>query len=97
MNVLPSNNASEGDLIEVVCKVVNPPRNCEVFLTKGKAILKQVKAAALTYTFTVRDGDSGELVCKAEWGTVQKENSQTITVKGEFLHSITSNPRLFLK
>ncbi|XP_030592711.1 platelet endothelial cell adhesion molecule isoform X2 [Archocentrus centrarchus] len=92
MNVLPTSNVSEGDLIEVVCKVVNPPRNTEVFLTKDKAILKQAKAGALTHTFTVQEGDSGELVCKAEWGSVQKEASLTITVKELF-----SKPRLAVK
>lgn len=92
MNVLPSSNVSEGDLIEVVCRVVNPPKNTEVFLTKDKAILKQVKAAALMHTFTVQEGDSGELVCKAEWGSVQKEASLTITVKELF-----SKPQLTVK
>lgn len=89
INILPSNNLSEGDIIEVVCRVVTPPSNTEVFLTKDKVILKQVRAAALSHKFTVREDDSGELVCKAEWGSVQKETSQRITVR-----SLFSKPQL---
>lgn len=81
INILPSNSLSEGDIIEVVCRVVNPPSNTEVFLTKDKVILKQVRATALSHKFTVREDDSGELVCKAEWGSVQKETSRRITVR----------------
>lgn len=82
MNVLPSPDVYEGDVLEVVCKVVSPPKTVEVFLKKDRSILKQAQIS-LNHRFTARDGDSGELVCKAEWGNVQKETYQTITVKGK--------------
>ncbi|XP_062294697.1 platelet endothelial cell adhesion molecule isoform X1 [Scomber scombrus] len=83
MNVLPSTNVYEGDLIEVVCKVVNPPSNIEVFLTKDKRILKNAPVS-LSYRFRVQNEDSGDFVCKAVWGSVQKENVQTIRVRELF-------------
>lgn len=82
MNVLPSPDVYEGDVLEVVCKVVRPPKTVEVFLKKDRSILKQAQIS-LNHRFTAQDGDSGELVCKAEWGNVQKETYQTITVKGK--------------
>uniref|UniRef100_A0A3B5A0Z5 Platelet endothelial cell adhesion molecule n=1 Tax=Stegastes partitus TaxID=144197 RepID=A0A3B5A0Z5_9TELE len=90
MNVKPSNDVFEGDILEVYCRVVTSPlRNIEVFLTKNRMILKQASAAALSHRFTAQEGDSGELVCKAEWGNVQKETYQTITVR-----ELLSKPRL---
>lgn len=82
MNVLPSINVFEGDVMEVVCKVVSPPKNVEVFLTRDRRILKQAPVS-LSHRFTAQEDHSGELVCKAEWGNVQKETYQTISVKGE--------------
>lgn len=82
MNVLPSLDVYEGDILEVVCKVVSPPKTVEVFLKKGRSILKQAQIS-LNHQFTAQDGDSGELVCKAEWGNVQEETRETITVKGK--------------
>lgn len=82
MNVLPSPDVYEGDVLEVVCRVVSPPKNVEVFLKKDRSILKQAQIS-LNHRFTAQDGDSGELVCKAEWGSVQKETYKTITVKGK--------------
>lgn len=82
MNVLPSSNVFEGDVLEVVCKVVSPLRNIEVFLTRDRRILKQAPIS-LSHRFTAQEGDSGELVCKAEWGNVQKETYHKITVKGK--------------
>ncbi|XP_028311509.1 platelet endothelial cell adhesion molecule [Gouania willdenowi] len=93
MNVLPSTEVFEGDIVEVVCRVVGSPlKNIEVFLTKDRRILKQVGAPALSHQFVAEKGDSGELACKAEWGNVQKENYQTLTVKELF-----SNPRLTIE
>ncbi|XP_031176796.2 platelet endothelial cell adhesion molecule isoform X2 [Sander lucioperca] len=92
MNVLPSPEVFEGDIIEVVCKVVNPPKNVEVFLTRNRRILKQA-LVSLNHRLTAQEGDSGELVCKAEWGNVQKETYQTITVKELFSKpQLTVNP-----
>lgn len=82
MNVLPSREVFEGDVIEVVCKVVSPLRSIEVFLTKDRRVLKQAPVS-LNHRFIAEEGDSGKLVCKAEWGNVQKESSLTITVKGK--------------
>ncbi|KAF1379306.1 hypothetical protein PFLUV_G00174720 [Perca fluviatilis] len=92
MNVLPSPEVFEGDIIEVVCKVVRPPKNIEVFLTRNRRILKQA-TVGLIHRFTAQEGDSGELVCKAEWGNVQKETYQTIKVKELFSKpQLTVNP-----
>ena len=82
MNVLPNSTVYEGEILEVVCRVINPPTNIEVFLTRDRRILKQAQVA-LNHRFTAQEGDSGELVCKAVWGSVQKETYQTITVKGK--------------
>uniref|UniRef100_A0A8C2Z0B1 Platelet endothelial cell adhesion molecule n=1 Tax=Cyclopterus lumpus TaxID=8103 RepID=A0A8C2Z0B1_CYCLU len=83
MNVLPSLDVFECEILEVVCKVINPLKNIDVFLTKGRRILKQAPVS-LSHRFTAQEGDSGELVCKAEWGNVQKETYRTITVKELF-------------
>ncbi|KAI4822844.1 hypothetical protein KUCAC02_008369 [Chaenocephalus aceratus] len=91
MNVLPSAEVYEGEIIEVVCKVVNPPKNVEVFLTRDRRILKQAPVS-LSHRFIAKEGDSGELVCKAEWGNVHKETYKTITVKELF-----SKPQLTVK
>ncbi|XP_030264809.1 platelet endothelial cell adhesion molecule isoform X2 [Sparus aurata] len=88
MNVLPNSTVYEGEILEVVCRVINPLKNIEVFLTTDRRILKQAKVA-LSHQFTAQEGDSGELVCKAVWGSVQKETYQTITVRELF-----SKPRL---
>lgn len=83
MNVLQS-EVFEGDIVEIVCKVVNPPKNVEVFLTKNRKILMKAPVT-LIHRFRAQDGDSGEFVCKAEWGSVQKETYRSITVKGKNL------------
>ncbi|XP_051244694.1 platelet endothelial cell adhesion molecule isoform X2 [Dicentrarchus labrax] len=83
MNILPSSNVSEGDIIEVVCRVVSDLKNIEVFLTRDRRILKQA-LVSLSHRFTTKEGDSGELVCKAEWGNVQQKSNQTIRVKELF-------------
>ncbi|XP_041633628.1 platelet endothelial cell adhesion molecule [Cheilinus undulatus] len=91
MNMLPSSNVYEGDVIEVTCRVVSELQNIEVFLVKDRRILKQARMS-LSYRFRAQEGDSGELVCKAEWGSVQKETYRSITVK-----EIFSKPTLTLK
>ncbi|KAK5856510.1 hypothetical protein PBY51_008099 [Eleginops maclovinus] len=91
MNVLPSTDVYEGEVIEVVCKVINPPQNVDVFLTRDRTILKQAPVG-LSHRFTAQEGDSGELVCKAEWGNVQKQTYKTIRVKELF-----SKPQLTVK
>ncbi|XP_041831004.1 platelet endothelial cell adhesion molecule [Melanotaenia boesemani] len=90
MNVLPSLTVFEGDVVDIICKVVDIPlKNIEVFLTKGRRVLKKSPNTALSHLITIQEGDSGEFVCKAEWGNVQKESYITITVKELF-----SKPRL---
>lgn len=81
MNVLPSLLPFEGDNLTVICRVIHVLKNIEVYLIKGTKILEQARTS-LTYNFQVEEGDSGELVCKAEWGNVQKESYTVITVKG---------------
>lgn len=82
--VYPSDSVFEGDVVEVICRVVDGP-DVEVFLTKDKRILKKVPGKALSHMFTAQERDSGEYVCKAEWGNIQKENYKTIKVKGKTL------------
>lgn len=82
MNVLPSANVYEGDILEVVCKVVGNLQNVEVYLTMDKKILKQAPVS-LSHRFLANVEHSGELVCKAVWGNVQKETYQTINVQGK--------------
>ncbi|CAG5897603.1 unnamed protein product, partial [Menidia menidia] len=84
MNILPSQVVFEGDTVEVICRVMDSrSEQIEVFLVKDKQILKK-SGLALSHRFVVKEGDSGELVCKAEWGNVQKEKNQAITVKELF-------------
>ncbi|XP_026214020.1 platelet endothelial cell adhesion molecule isoform X2 [Anabas testudineus] len=90
MNVLHA-SVFEGDVVEIVCKVVNPPGNVEVFLTKDKRILKKA-SGSLVHRLTAKDSDSGEFVCKAEQGNVQKETYRSITVK-----EILSKPHLLVE
>lgn len=94
MNVLPSSNVYEGDILEVVCKVVTKLKNVEVYLTMDKRILKQAPVS-LSHRFIAFEEHSGELVCKAEWGNVQKETYQTITVKGNFAASFFIHGNLY--
>uniref|UniRef100_UPI0037E9A240 platelet endothelial cell adhesion molecule isoform X2 n=1 Tax=Semicossyphus pulcher TaxID=241346 RepID=UPI0037E9A240 len=91
MNVLRSTDVYEGDILEVVCKVVTPLKDVEVFLTRDRRILKQAPIS-LSHRLTAQEGDSGELVCKAEWGNVQQETNQSITVK-----ELYSKPHLTLE
>ncbi|XP_034528808.1 platelet endothelial cell adhesion molecule [Notolabrus celidotus] len=83
VNVLPSSTVYEGDILEVVCRVKSELKNIEVFLTKDRKILMQAPVS-LSHRFTAQESDSGELVCKAEWGNVQKETYLSITVKELF-------------
>lgn len=82
MNILPSSKVNEGDIIEVVCKVVTPPTDVEVFLVKDKVIIKSAPVS-LSHRFRVQEGDSGKLDCKAQSGNIGKETSQNITVNGK--------------
>ncbi|CDQ89768.1 unnamed protein product [Oncorhynchus mykiss] len=71
----------EGDIVEFVCRVVIPPPNVTVFLTKAKRMLKTAYIS-LSHSLRVLAEDSGEYVCKADRGNVQKEAYESIKVKG---------------
>lgn len=83
MNVLPSTTVYEGDKVKVVCKVVNPPSSVDLSLIKNK-ILVTSAPFNLTHEFIAQDGDSGDLVCNAEWNNVVDDKNLTITVKGKY-------------
>uniref|UniRef100_A0A1A8MZW8 Platelet endothelial cell adhesion molecule n=1 Tax=Nothobranchius pienaari TaxID=704102 RepID=A0A1A8MZW8_9TELE len=90
MNILPSSTVLEGEVVEVHCRVVNSfPRNVELFLLWKKHILREQKGSALVHRFKTQADNSGELICKAQWGNVQKESYKTLTVK-----EIFSKPKL---
>ncbi|KAK0141806.1 Platelet endothelial cell adhesion molecule [Merluccius polli] len=92
MNVLPSTRVFEGDLVEVVCKVISPPPgNISVYLTKGRKVLKQGQVG-LNHVFRVRQAGSWEYTCKSEYGAAQKESYTSIVVKELF-----SRPKLRLE
>ncbi|KAM9474519.1 platelet endothelial cell adhesion molecule-like isoform 1-T1 [Salvelinus alpinus] len=91
MNILPGKDVIEGDIVEFVCRVVNPPPNVVVFLTKDKRVLKTA-SISLNHSLRVLAEDSGEYVCKADRGNVQKEAYESIKVKELF-----SRPVLVMK
>uniref|UniRef100_A0A673WX75 Platelet endothelial cell adhesion molecule n=1 Tax=Salmo trutta TaxID=8032 RepID=A0A673WX75_SALTR len=91
MNILPGKEVIEGDIVKFVCRVVNPPPNVVVFLTKDKRVLKTAYIS-LSHTLRVLAEDSGEYVCKADRGNVQKEAYESIKVKELF-----SKPVLVMK
>ncbi|XP_073712971.1 platelet endothelial cell adhesion molecule-like [Misgurnus anguillicaudatus] len=70
IKISPSKNVVEGDRVQVTCQVKDSS-NLEVFLTKGSTLLHQLHTS-FTHSFTVRAEDSGDYVCKAEKGNVQK-------------------------
>lgn len=84
MNVLPSSNVYEGDLVEVVCRVEGAVKDVHIYLTKNKRILNETSSSILRHVFRAQEGDSGELVCKTEWRNVQKQNYYPFTVKGKY-------------
>ncbi|KAK9978222.1 hypothetical protein ABG768_019983 [Culter alburnus] len=63
-------NVVEGDRVQIQCKVQNHS-GLELFLTKGNTVLYKLHTT-FTHSLTVRAEDSGEYVCKAEKGSVQK-------------------------
>ncbi|KAM6957118.1 platelet endothelial cell adhesion molecule [Aplochiton taeniatus] len=83
MNVLPSTSVFEGDIIEVVCKVVQPPSGVDVFLIKSRKVLKTAPFS-LNHQMTVQEGDTGEYVCRAEKGHTQRETYKSVQVQELF-------------
>ncbi|XP_067238833.1 platelet endothelial cell adhesion molecule isoform X2 [Chanodichthys erythropterus] len=71
IHISPKENVVEGDRVQIQCKVQNHP-GLELFLTKGFTVLYKLNTN-FTHSLTVRAEDSGEYVCKAEKGSVQKK------------------------
>ncbi|XP_057203130.1 platelet endothelial cell adhesion molecule isoform X2 [Triplophysa rosa] len=74
----PSTDVVEGDRVKIQCEVKDPS-DLEVFLTKGNTVLQKSHASFL-HSFTVRAEDSGDYVCKAEKGSVQKMATSQLNV-----------------
>ncbi|XP_027898696.1 platelet endothelial cell adhesion molecule isoform X1 [Xiphophorus couchianus] len=91
MTILP-NDIYEPDIVEVTCKVKIHLADIEIFLVKDRTVLSRTTGKTLIHRFSPKPTDSGELVCKAEWRNVQKENYKTIKVKEVF-----SKPQLYLE
>lgn len=81
MDVKPLVEVFEGDLLEVVCKVTTSLKKVEVFLKNTTNILKKSYGS---FNHQFRIYESGEIVCKAEWNSVQKQVNQTVTLKGKY-------------
>ncbi|XP_043091108.1 platelet endothelial cell adhesion molecule isoform X2 [Puntigrus tetrazona] len=71
ISISPKGNVVEGDRVQIACKV-QYPSNLELYLTKGSNIL-QKSHTTFTQSLVVRADDSGDYVCKAEKGSVQKK------------------------
>lgn len=82
MTILP-NDIYEPDIVEVTCKVQIHLADIEIFLVKDRTVLSRTTGKTLIHRFSPKPTDSGELVCKAEWRNVQKENYKTIKIKGK--------------
>ncbi|KAM4534796.1 platelet endothelial cell adhesion molecule [Fundulus diaphanus] len=91
MTIIP-NDIYEPDVVEVICNTRSPLENIEIFLIKDRTVLKKVSGKALSHRFESKAAHSGELVCKAEWRNVQRDNYKTLTVKEVF-----SEPQLTLE
>uniref|UniRef100_A0A3Q2UMB6 Platelet endothelial cell adhesion molecule n=1 Tax=Fundulus heteroclitus TaxID=8078 RepID=A0A3Q2UMB6_FUNHE len=91
MTIIPK-DIYEPDIVEVICKTRSPLENIEIFLIKDRTVLKKVSGKALSHQFQSKATLSGELVCKAEWRNVQRDNYKTLTVKEVF-----SEPQLTLE
>ncbi|TRY74217.1 hypothetical protein DNTS_001649, partial [Danionella cerebrum] len=70
ISISPKINVVEGDRVQITCQV-HYSSDLELFLTKGNTVLRK-SFTTFTYSLTVRAEDSGEYVCKAEKGSVQK-------------------------
>ncbi|KAK7174197.1 hypothetical protein R3I93_001404 [Phoxinus phoxinus] len=78
ISISPNANVVEGDRVQITCKV-QYPSDLELFLTKGNTVLRQFHTT-FTYSLTVRAEDSGDYVCKAEKGTVQRKTDYYLNV-----------------
>jgi len=80
ISISPDTNVVEGDRVLITCQV-RDSSDLELFLTKGNTLLNQSKST-FTYSLTVRAEDSGDYVCKAEKGSVQKKTVYELNVSG---------------
>ncbi|XP_040187490.1 platelet endothelial cell adhesion molecule [Rana temporaria] len=95
ITVRPSNNFTEGAVMEVTCTVQKSYRRSEVVsitLQKGNQILKASNSERLTYSQVATVSDMGNYTCKAEGRTASKTTSAMVKVKELF-----PRPRLTLK
>ncbi|XP_039509987.1 platelet endothelial cell adhesion molecule isoform X5 [Pimephales promelas] len=82
ISIFPNTNVVEGDRVLITCQV-RDSSDLELFLTKGNTLLNQSKST-FTYSLTVRAEDSGDYVCKAEKGSVQKKTVYELNVSELF-------------
>lgn len=80
ISISPKVNVVEGDRVQIKCQV-QYPSVLDLFLTKGNTVLRQYHTT-FTYSLTVRAEDSGDYVCKAEKGSVQKRAVYGLNVRG---------------
>ncbi|XP_051994612.1 platelet endothelial cell adhesion molecule isoform X2 [Xyrauchen texanus] len=86
IHISPKANVVEGDRVTIKCHV-QYPSDLEVFLTKGSTVLHK-SHTGFSHSFTVRVEDSGEYVCKAEKGNVQKKTTYWLNVAELFSRPI---------
>lgn len=95
ITVRPSNNFTEGAVMEVTCTVQKSYRRSEevsITLQKGNQILKASTSERLTYSQVATVSDMGDYTCKAEGKTASKTTTAMVKVKELF-----PRPRLTLK
>lgn len=96
ITVRPSNNFTEGAVMEVTCTVQKSYRRSEVVsitLQKGNQILNASNSERLTYSQVATVSDMGNYTCKAEGRTASKTTSAMVKVKGtsrseSFIHFV---------
>ncbi|XP_016297205.1 platelet endothelial cell adhesion molecule-like isoform X4 [Sinocyclocheilus anshuiensis] len=71
ISISPKANVVEGDRVQITCKV-KLNSDLELYLTKVNTLLRE-SHTTFTYSLIVRAEDSGDYVCKAEKGSVQKK------------------------
>ncbi|XP_076843661.1 platelet endothelial cell adhesion molecule isoform X2 [Brachyhypopomus gauderio] len=89
IRIWPHANVVEGDRISISCNVSRYNHSdLEIFLTKDKLLHKD--HVSFTQSFEVKVDDSGEYVCKAEKGPVQKTTSARLNVAPLFSKPVLS-------
>ncbi|KAM7001635.1 platelet endothelial cell adhesion molecule isoform 2-T2 [Passerculus sandwichensis] len=82
----PSNNLTEGDIIEFQCSTVAAEmRGIEIIFQKNRTILNSVRdKKSLKYSTLATQEDSGEYLCKVEQGAVSKTTKLNVFVSELF-------------